>query len=333
MAVAQRRIAIGRKIDAPTAIATGEWMLGLAFHLIGDQARALRHLQRGMAEGEIVEAEEINSFCSNHRMRALVGLARVLWFSGFPDQATKTARQAIDTAVRRDHSVDLCIALAYLAPVFLRCGDLDEAEQLIRRLIAHAARHSLGPYHALGEAFTGELAVARGDPQTGVLILRRALERLQAERYHSLMPDFQRALAEGLMQCGEIGEAAAVLDAVLTPSEARAEAVIVPELLRVRGELWLHAKPAEPATAERAFHLSLQRAKAQSALSLELRSAMGLARLWSNQGKRTDATGLLADTYRRFTEGYRTTDLKLARQLLSTLGRGAHPLDAIGKQF
>lgn len=333
MAAAQRRIAIGRTIDSPTAIATAEWMLGLAFHLAGDQASALRHLQRGMAEDTIEDAEEADSFCSDHRMRALVGLARVLWFSGFPDQAAKTAQQAIDAAVRRDHSVDLCIAMAYLAPVFLGCGDLDEAEQLIRRLIAHAARHSLGPYGAAGEAFMGELAVARGDPETGVLILRRALGRLQAERYHTLTPDFQRALAEGLMQCGEIGEAAAIIDAALTPGEARAEAVIVPELLRVRGELWLQTKPAEPAAAERAFQLSLQRAKAQSALSLELRSAIGLARLWSSQGKRTDAADLLTDVNRRFTEGYRTTDLQLARQLLSTLGRSAPPLDAASKQF
>jgi predicted ATPase len=333
MAAAQHRTAIARKIDAPAAIATGEWMLGLAFHLIGDQASALRHLQYGMTEDTIVEAEEADLYCSNHRIRALVGLARVLWLSGFPDQARTTAQQAIDAAVRRDHSVDLCITLAYLAPVFLWCGELDEAEQLIRRLVAHAARHSFDPYHALGEAFTGELAIARGDLETGVLILRRALGRLQAERYHTLMPSFQRALAEGLMQCGKIDEAAVVLDAALAPSEAGAEAVVVPELLRIRGELWLLAKPAEPAAAERAFQLALQRAKAQSALSLELRSAMGLARLWSSQGKCTDAVDLLADIYRRFTEGYHTTDLKLARQLLSTLERSAPSLAAVGKPF
>jgi predicted ATPase len=327
MTTAQRSVAIAREIGSPAAISIGEWMLGCAFHLTGDQAASLRHLQRGMTEAAMAEADEVDFFGYYHRIRALILLARVLWLSGFPDQAAKTARQAIDAAVKRDHPVNLCIAMIYPATVFLWRSDLDEAEQLIRRLVAHAARHALGPYHAAGLALTGELAIARGNPAEGVRILRRALGLLQAERYHTLTPAFHRALAEGLMQSAEIDEAAAVLDAALARSETLAEPLVVPELLRVRGEVWLRTTPADPAAAERAFQLSLQYAKAQSALSLELRSAMGLARLWSDQGKSTDAADLLETVYRRFEEGFQTKDLKLAGQLLAQLGRRVTPLD------
>ncbi|MGA9088161.1 MAG: hypothetical protein WB420_03535, partial [Bradyrhizobium sp.] len=65
----------------------------------------------------------------------------------------------------------------------------------------------------------------------------------------------------------------------------------------------------------------------QSALSLELRSAMRLSRLWSSQGKSSEAADLLETSYRRFVEGYQTTDLILSRQLLAELGRRAAPLD------
>lgn len=325
MVVAQRSIAIAREIGSPAAIATGEWMLGVSYHLLGDQANAQRHCERGVAQAATSDAAQVEFFGYDHRIGGLVALARALWLSGFPDRAARTARRALDEAFKRDHPVNLCIALIFTATVFLWRGDLDEAEQLIRRLVAHAARHSLGPYHAVGLALTGELAIARGDPAVGVPILRRALGILQSEQHHVLTPAFHRALAEGLLQSGEIDEAAAVLDAALARNEAGAQDACEPELMRVRG--WLQSTVADPEAAERAFQLSLQQARAQSALSLELRSAMGLARLWSSRGKSSDAADLLHSIYQRFGEGYQTTDLILAAQLLAELGRRAAPRD------
>jgi predicted ATPase len=69
----------------------------------------------------------------------------------------------------------------------------------------------------------------------------------------------------------------------------------------------------------------MQQARARSTLSHELRSAMGLARLWTEQGKSMDAADLLETIHRRFTEGHQTADLKLAGQLLAALGRPAPP--------
>ena len=156
--------------------------------------------------------------------------------------------------------------------------------------------------------------------------MRRALGVLQAEKHHAVTPALHVALAEGLLKAGEIDEAAAVIDAGLDLNKASGETLNVPELLRVRGEISLRATPADPVAAERAFQLSLQQAREQSALSLELRSAMSLSRLWSSQGKSSEAACLLESCYRRFAEGYQTTDLIRSRQLLTKLGRCAAPL-------
>src|SRR5450756_2137862 len=327
LAVAQRGITITRAIGSPGAIATGESVLGVACHLVGDQVSARRHCELALTKAEATDAAQVAFFGYDHEIRALIALARCYWLIGFPDRAAKTARWVIDLATKRDHPVNLCMTLIYTATVFLWRGDLDEAEQLIRRLIAHAARHSLGPYHTVGLALTGELSVARGNPAEGVAHLRRALGVLQAEKHHALTPALHVALAEGLVKAGEIDEAAAVIDAGLALSEAFGETLNVPELLRVRGEICLQATPADPVAAERAFQLSLQQARAQSALSLELQSAMRLSRLWSSQGKSSEAADLLETCYRRFGEGYQTTDLILSRRLLAELGQRAAPLD------
>ena len=332
LGVAQRGITITQAIGSPGAIATGESVLGVACHLVGDQVSARRHCELALTKAEATDAAQVAFFGYDHEIRALIALARCYWLIGFPDRAANTARWVIDLATKRDHPVNLCMTLIYTATVFLWRGDLDEAEQLIRRLIAHAARHSLGPYRTVGLALTGELSIARGNPAEGVAHLRRALGVLQAEKHHALTPALHVALAEGLVKAGEIDEAAAVIDAGLALSEAFGETLNVPELLRVRGEICLQATPADPVAAERAFQLSLQRAREQSAFGLELRSATRLSRLWSSQGKSSEAADLLETCYRRFGEGYQTSDLILSRQLLTKLGRYAASLDSASAQ-
>jgi len=68
--------------------------------------------------------------------------------------------------------------------------------------------------------------------------------------------------------------------------------------------------------AERCFLTAIERARSNDAKSYELRAAMSLHRLWSKQGKRSEAARILARVYGGFTEGFNTPDLVDARRLL-----------------
>ena len=78
--------------------------------------------------------------------------------------------------------------------------------------------------------------------------------------------------------------------------------------------------PDDPAEAETCFQNALEIARRQQAKSLELRTAMSLARLWQRQGKEGYARQLLNDVFVWFTEGFDTSDLRDARALLDELG-------------
>ena len=93
------------------------------------------------------------------------------------------------------------------------------------------------------------------------------------------------------------------------------------EVLRIEAELILNIGAANvEKTAEAKLLQSLDLAHAQSVLSFELRSAACLARLWQRTGRTAKARSLLNKTYSRFTEGFATSDLLSARQLIDELG-------------
>ena len=81
----------------------------------------------------------------------------------------------------------------------------------------------------------------------------------------------------------------------------------------------MRSPPPDTAKAEAYFDRALAVARQQQAKSWELRAAMSMARLWRDQGKRTEARDLLAPVYDWFTEGFDTLDLKEANKLLDEL--------------
>ena len=71
--------------------------------------------------------------------------------------------------------------------------------------------------------------------------------------------------------------------------------------------------------AEEFYLKALGIAHEQDAKLWELRTAVSLARLWSEKRMRSEARDLLAPIYGWFTEGFDTPDLKDAKALLDEL--------------
>jgi predicted ATPase len=91
------------------------------------------------------------------------------------------------------------------------------------------------------------------------------------------------------------------------------------EAHRVAGEIALKSPRRDVAKAHAHFERSLTVARAQQARSWELRAAMSMARLLSDEGKRQTAYDLLAPVHDWFTEGFDTNDLRRAKALLGEL--------------
>jgi predicted ATPase len=226
-------------------------------------------------------------------------------------------QKAIDEAASRDHPVPICISLVYASMLLLWTGDLPGASDLIEQLIVHAGRYSLAPYRAAGIALKGELAIVRDEPEAGLDLLRSALETLHAQQYNLLIPGFIGALAEGLRKTGQFEEALFTINGAIARATSSGVEMDLSELLRIKSQILAARHDRE--SAMNCLTEALVVARKQSALAWELRSTMALARLLSEDGQRDQARHTLALVYDRFTEGFETADLRIARQLMEDL--------------
>jgi predicted ATPase/DNA-binding winged helix-turn-helix (wHTH) protein len=316
LAVAKRGGVIAQAGNYPAGAVLAEWMLGASHHFVGNQAAAQLHHERSMALA--VEVGTFNThFGFDPRILVLVDLACILWLRGFSDQALKMAQKAIGEAASRDHPVPICVSLVYASMLLLWTGDLPGASDLIEQLIVHAGRHSLAPYRAGGIALKGELAIARDEPEAGLELLRKALETLHAQQYNVLITGFTGALAESLLKTRQFEEALFTINGAIARATNSGMELDLSELLRIKAQILAEQHDRE--SAMNCLTEALTVARAQSALAWELRSTMALARMLSEDGQRDQARHTLAHVYDRFTEGFETTDLKLARALLEDL--------------
>jgi tetratricopeptide (TPR) repeat protein len=258
-------------------------------------------------------------FGYDHRVRALVGLAGTLWLRGHANRALNTAKQAIDEAAAQGRPISVCMSL-YTAQVFFRAGSVERARELADRLIEYAGRYALAPYQTVGAALKAELAIARGELETGIRALQKAMNTLHLERHNVLFTVFSGALADGLRKAGRFDEGVIIIDEAIDQATSSGARFELAELLRLKAELLRSRTQARRDDAIALLNESLHVAREQSALAYELRSAITLTRLLLEDGHRDKGREVLRPIYDQFTEGLDTPDLQAARALLKDLG-------------
>src|SRR5262245_57655069 len=160
----------------------------------------------------------------------------------------------------------------------------------------------------------------QGHGEVGLAQIQQGLAAVLATGAIASRPQSLILLAEAAGHVGQVEEELRLLTEALAAFEASGRGDKLTEVHRLHGELLLRQLAPDAAQAEVCFQQALAIARRQQAKSWELRAATSLARLWQQQGKRTEAHELLAPIYGWFTEGFDTADLQDAKALLWELG-------------
>ncbi|MGL4264384.1 MAG: ATP-binding protein [Afipia sp.] len=306
---------VAREIGDKAGLAGAKALVGVSYHLMGDQAAAQFHLAEGVLGLGALRGAQPGHFA--YARMPQIPLARVLWLRGFPDQAVDCVRPLTGAATPQD-AVMHCIALSWSASLYGWVGDWSLVEQMAGRLSTHAASHALAPYQAVATGFRAQTMIARGELKEGIETLQAVLPRLHADRYELYASAFISDLSQGLAELGQLAAGLRILHEAIARIESAGEAFDGPELLRLRGEL--EARGGDVKAAEASFAASIALAEKQGALSWRLRTETSLARFRRKQRKAKPLDGL-AETYARFTEGFETADLQAAREVLDTVSK------------
>ncbi|KAB0495580.1 ATP-binding protein [Pseudomonas vancouverensis] len=272
----------------------------LALHFSGDQAQA-RHsaeqvLQRMAQSGSLNRFTHGFGVQYDQSVASLTILARILWLQGHPEQAWRTARQALDIALHINHGTSICYTLALSGCLIAYYnGDVQSARDLLRLLLEQAQKHSVPLFYAWAQHY----AQVIGGCETP------SIKRPAAGLIKEIMVTLDGGPAD---------------DALLERAQNGAAGWSTAEILRARARALLQEDcPVKTATAETVLLRALQVAKTQGALAFELRSATSLAQLWQRQGRYRQALELLTPIYQRFSEGFATPDVQAVKQLLGEL--------------
>jgi predicted ATPase/class 3 adenylate cyclase len=246
----------------------------------------------------------------------LAQLAMTLTPLGYVNQARVRFSEALSEALRLRHALTL-------ANVLVRANLFDwsirtaEAQRHAEELLALSTEHDFPLFLGWAIALRGWGLVTLGEAREGLVLLKRGLTAVRATGAVAGTPRLYLWLAEA---CAVLGQPLEGLDHLAEAAEiieTKEERAFEAELHRLRGNLM--RATGDRSAAEQSYHQALAVAKRQSAKLWELLAAVSLARLWHDQGKRTEARDLLAPIYGWFTEGFDTPVLQNAKTLLDEL--------------
>jgi predicted ATPase len=289
---------------------TGEFASARA-HL--EQGRTLYDPQQHHAYALLYGGHDPGVCCLSHG-------ACVLWFLGYPDQALQRLHEALTLGQELAHPHSLAIALHFAAELHQLRREGQAAQGQAEMEIALSGEQWSAQWLARGTLLRGWALAWQGQGAEGLAQMCQGLSAYRATGTEMNRTYFLALLAEGYRGTGEVKEGLRVLAEALAAAHNCGERFCEAELYRLKGELLLLQSTDQHAEAEACFHQALAIAHRQQAKSWELRTAMSLARLGLQQGKRAEAYGLLAPIYGWFTEGFDTADLQEAKTLLEELG-------------
>jgi predicted ATPase/DNA-binding winged helix-turn-helix (wHTH) protein len=280
---AEQVAALSRTTDDADAIAISRILLGYSHHFAGELNDARREfeaaLNRDSGKPRIHElpvtirgdalAAPILALASS---AAADALARTLWLQGDPAAAMQYVNKTLRESASTSHPVTFLVALIYTISVLIWNGDLDEADRQIGRFISHANTYASKSHVILGRCFQGQLAICRGDNENGLVSLRANLRDLRALRYELLTISFQISMIEALTALGRFAEGIALVDATIQSVETRGDFCCMPELLRVKANLFLALPQPQQDVAKTCLTESLALSRRQGARAWELRT-------------------------------------------------------------
>ena len=318
--LATQFLELAEKQGATIPLMIGHRLMGVSSLNAGNFASGRAHFNRAFGLYEPLEHRPlVTRFGQDIGVAILSWRALTLWALGYPRSAMEDAERALHEAREIGHPATLLFALTVTWLTELFCGYYEDAKAQAAEAVALGDERGALFWKGVGMMFEACVSALVGETANGCQTIASSIAFYRSTGASVLLPFIQSCLARAHAASGQNDDAWQWIDRTLNAVEASGERWCEAEVHRTAGEIALNSSDPDAAKAQAHFERALKIARAQQARSWELRAATGLARLWCDKGRRTEARDLLAPIYGWFTEGFDTLDLREAKALLDNL--------------
>jgi class 3 adenylate cyclase/predicted ATPase len=317
--VAVQLLDLARRKQNGVAGMLGHRALGATLFGLGRFVEARDHLRELVSLDDPLAGHSPASFPYDPYVSGRAWLALTLAVLGYPEQALAQSEKALADAARLRHHNTTCVVLSQRCSLSQFLRDRKDLAVHADALYAVALEQDFPYWKGFGLYLQGWVEGWAGETRSGIAKMEQGLAVCQSTGTLSYVPYNLAMLADMYQQAKDVKQSRKLLDMALDRFSRTDARYCEAELFRIEGQLRLTMTPRDLDGAEAAFKRAVGIAHDQEAKAVELRAAMSLARLWAGQGRRRDARDLLAQVYGWFTEGFATTLLTEARQLIDEL--------------
>jgi predicted ATPase len=318
----EQLLALAQQHQESTYFLAAHFMLGGALTALGTLEPALVHWEQTFALYDRQQHHALTYlFGADPGVFSLAYGSHALWLRGYPDQACMRSHQALALAQELSHPFSLALAHCYAALLYQWRREPRLVRQQSEAAMSLCTEQGFAYYLAWATLLRGWALTAQGSNGEAMTQMRQGFADLLATGAGIREAYYRALLAEAAWSSGDSATGQQLLAEALAAVQRTEERYWEAELYRLQGA-WLGQEAERPQREDAEAYLlrALEVTRSQQAKSLELRAAMGLGRLWQEQGRRDDARTLLAPVYHWFTEGSDTADLVEAKALLDALG-------------
>ena len=318
--LAAQFMTLAEKQEAAVPRMIGHRLMGHSLLHTGDIGNARAHFDRALALYDPARHRALAArFSQDISVAILSYRALALWLLGHPDAALADAEQALKSAREIGEIATLLYALINTMHVRICRRDHAAIAAQSKELIALADEKGASFWKAMGRSYQGCALAATGKPVEGIQLITSGFAACRSTGATVMLPLHFSYLAKAYADLAQFDDAWGSIEEAIKAIDTTKENWWHSEVSRIAGEISLLSSGPDVTEAQGYFARALAVARGQGSVSLELRAAVSMARLWRDQGKVEDAVDLLAPIYNRFTEGFGTSDLKDAKALLDEL--------------
>ena len=306
--LAMQFLELAEQHGTTASLMMGHRLMGVSLMVTGDIVQSRTHLDEAIALYDPAADRPLAARFGHDPGTTSLGFrARSLWLLGYPEAALADADHSLRDAREIGQAATLMLALFHASLTHMLCGDYTVANKETDEFVALADEKTAAQWKAQAMLNKGSVLVVTGRHADAVQMIDSGVAAYRSTGSTVWLPLHLSHLGVAHAELHRFDDAWRCIAEAVTAVETTKERWSEAEIHRMAGEIALKSPKPDAAKAEAYFERALNVARAQQAKSWELRAAMSTARLWRDQGKRTEAFDLLA----RSTAGSRRVSARL----------------------